>query len=69
MWLCTCHQIFSTFLHVCRYRIIVTVLVYVLPSIVMGVTYTIVGGEIPGASSDKSHGQLRAKRKVNTTSI
>ncbi|XP_019127025.2 tachykinin receptor 3-like isoform X2 [Larimichthys crocea] len=49
------------------YHIIVTVLVYVLPLVVMGITYTIVGvtlwgGEIPGDSSDNYHGQLRAKR-------
>lgn len=52
-----------------RYHIIVTVLVYVLPLVVMGITYTIVGvtlwgGEIPGDSSDNYHGQLQAKRKV-----
>ncbi|XP_076583536.1 tachykinin receptor 3a [Chaetodon auriga] len=51
------------------YHIIVTVLVYMLPLVVMGITYTIVGvtlwgGEIPGDSSDNYHGQLRAKRKV-----
>uniref|UniRef100_A0A3Q3MMM7 Neuromedin-K receptor n=1 Tax=Mastacembelus armatus TaxID=205130 RepID=A0A3Q3MMM7_9TELE len=51
------------------YHIIVTVLVYMLPLLVMGITYTIVGvtlwgGEIPGDSSDNYHGQLRAKRKV-----
>uniref|UniRef100_A0A3Q3GQ87 Neuromedin-K receptor n=1 Tax=Labrus bergylta TaxID=56723 RepID=A0A3Q3GQ87_9LABR len=51
------------------YHIIVTVLVYVLPLVVMGITYTIVGvtlwgGEIPGDSSENYHGQLRAKRKV-----
>ncbi|KAM7419331.1 hypothetical protein PAMA_016446 [Pampus argenteus] len=51
------------------YHIIVTVLVYVLPLVVMGITYTIVGvtlwgGQIPGDSSDNYHGQLRAKRKV-----
>ena len=60
--------------HLCRYHIIVTVLVYVLPLVVMSITYTIVGvtlwgGEIPGDSSDNYHGQLRAKRKVNTTLI
>ncbi len=54
-----------------RYHIIVMILVYVLPLVVMGITYTIVGvtlwgGEIPGDSSDNYHGQLRAKRKVNT---
>lgn len=53
-----------------RYHIIVTVLVYMLPLVVMGITYTIVGvtlwgGEIPGDSSDNYHGQLRAKRKVS----
>ena len=47
------------------------VLVYVLPLVVMGITYTIVGvtlwgGEIPGNSSDNYHGQLKAKRKVGT---
>lgn len=53
----------------CRYHIIVTVLVYVLPLAVMGVTYTIVGvslwgSEVPGDSSDNYHAQLSAKRKV-----
>ena len=47
------------------------VLVYVLPLVVMGITYTIVGvtlwgGEVPGNSSDNNHGQLKAKRKVGT---
>ncbi|OCT99925.1 neuromedin-K receptor [Xenopus laevis] len=51
------------------YQFILVLLVYVLPLIVMGVTYTIVGitlwgGEIPGDTSDKYHEQLRAKRKV-----
>uniref|UniRef100_A0A4W6BT97 Neuromedin-K receptor n=1 Tax=Lates calcarifer TaxID=8187 RepID=A0A4W6BT97_LATCA len=51
------------------YHIIVFVLVYMLPLVVMGITYTIVGvtlwgGEIPGDTSDNYHGQLRAKRKV-----
>ncbi|XP_042615739.1 neuromedin-K receptor-like [Cyprinus carpio] len=51
------------------YHIIVALLVYVLPLVVMGITYTIVGltlwgGEIPGNSSDNYQGQLRAKRKV-----
>ncbi|KAM9769759.1 tachykinin receptor 3a [Menidia menidia] len=52
-----------------KYHIIVAILVYVLPLVVMGITYSIVGvtlwgGEIPGNSSDNYHGQLRAKRKV-----
>lgn len=56
-----------------RYHIIVTALVYVLPLMVMGITYTTVGvtlwgGEIPGDSSDNYHGQLRAKRKVRRNS-
>ncbi|MBN3312682.1 NK3R protein, partial [Atractosteus spatula] len=51
------------------YHIILTVLVYLLPLGVMGITYTIVGitlwgGEIPGDTSDNYHEQLRAKRKV-----
>uniref|UniRef100_H2N1I8 Neuromedin-K receptor n=1 Tax=Oryzias latipes TaxID=8090 RepID=H2N1I8_ORYLA len=51
------------------YHIIVAVLIYVLPLVVMGITYTIVGltlwgGEIPGDTSDNYHGQLQAKRKV-----
>ncbi|KAA0722049.1 Neuromedin-K receptor [Triplophysa tibetana] len=51
------------------YHIIVTVLVYLLPLVVMAITYTIIGvtlwgGEIPGDSSDNYVGQLRAKRKV-----
>ncbi|CAB1432318.1 unnamed protein product [Pleuronectes platessa] len=53
------------------YHIIVTVLVYVLPLVVMAITYTVVGvtlwgGEIPGNSCDNYHGQLRAKRKQGT---
>ncbi|XP_054634811.1 neuromedin-K receptor-like isoform X2 [Dunckerocampus dactyliophorus] len=51
------------------YHIIVTVLVYVVPLVVMGITYSIIGmtlwgGEIPGDTSDNYHGQLRAKRKI-----
>ncbi|KAG7274500.1 hypothetical protein CRUP_025693, partial [Coryphaenoides rupestris] len=50
------------------YHIIVGLLVYVLPLVVMAITYSIVGvtlwgGEIPGNSSDNYHGQLQAKRK------
>lgn len=57
-----------------RYHIIVTVLVYVLPLLVMAITYTIVGctlwgGEIPGDSADNYHSQIRAKRKVNAVFI
>lgn len=55
-----------------RYHVIVAVLVYILPLVVMGITYTIVGltlwgGEIPGDSSDNYQGQLRAKRKVSSS--
>ncbi|XP_057699550.1 neuromedin-K receptor-like [Corythoichthys intestinalis] len=51
------------------YHIIVTVLVYVVPLVVMAITYLIIGvtlwgGEIPGDTSDNYHGQLRAKRKI-----
>lgn len=53
----------------CRYHIIVIILVYCFPLLIMGVTYTIVGitlwgGEIPGDTCDKYHEQLKAKRKV-----
>uniref|UniRef100_A0A8C4RTL4 Tachykinin receptor 3-like n=1 Tax=Erpetoichthys calabaricus TaxID=27687 RepID=A0A8C4RTL4_ERPCA len=52
-----------------EYHTIVTVLVYLIPLVIMGITYTIVGitlwgGEIPGDTSDKYHEQLKAKRKV-----
>uniref|UniRef100_A0A3B3UDW8 Neuromedin-K receptor n=1 Tax=Poecilia latipinna TaxID=48699 RepID=A0A3B3UDW8_9TELE len=58
-----------TFCYVAWYHIIVTVLVYVLPLAVMGITYTVIGvslwgSEIPGDSSENYHAQLRAKRKV-----
>ncbi|KAM9818704.1 neuromedin-K receptor-like [Syngnathus typhle] len=51
------------------YHIILTVLVYVVPLVVMAITYSIIGvnlwgGEIPGDTSDNYHGQLRAKRKI-----
>ncbi|XP_047671823.1 tachykinin receptor 3-like [Tachysurus fulvidraco] len=51
------------------YHAIVSVLVYMLPLVVIGIAYTIIGvtlwgSEIPGDSSDNYHGQLRAKRKV-----
>ncbi|XP_061684761.1 neuromedin-K receptor-like isoform X2 [Syngnathoides biaculeatus] len=51
------------------YHITVTVLVYLVPLVVMAITYSIVGvtlwgGEIPGDTSDNYHGQLRAKRKI-----
>ncbi|KPP59308.1 hypothetical protein Z043_122783, partial [Scleropages formosus] len=49
------------------YHVIVTVLVYMLPLVVMAITYTIVGinlwgAEVPGDSSGNYHEQLRAKR-------
>ncbi|XP_072574556.1 neuromedin-K receptor [Paramormyrops kingsleyae] len=51
------------------YHIIVTVLVYVLPLVVMAITYTIVGinlwgAEIPGDTSGNYQEQLKAKRRV-----
>ncbi|XP_030630808.1 neuromedin-K receptor [Chanos chanos] len=55
--------------HSVMYHIIVAVLVYLLPLVVMGITYTIVGlslwgSQIPGNSSQNNQNQLRAKRKV-----
>ncbi|XP_028973708.2 neuromedin-K receptor-like [Esox lucius] len=51
------------------YHIIVAVLVYMLPLVVMTVTYSLVGrtlwgGEIPGDYNDNYHLQIQAKRKV-----
>ncbi|XP_055488639.1 neuromedin-K receptor-like [Leucoraja erinacea] len=51
------------------YQIALLILGYVLPLIVMSITYAIVGitlwgGEIPGDTSDSYHDQLKAKRKV-----
>ncbi|XP_078253046.1 neuromedin-K receptor-like [Rhinoraja longicauda] len=51
------------------FQIALLILGYVLPLVVMGITYAIVGitlwgGEIPGDTSDNYHDQLKAKRKV-----
>ncbi|KAF5890541.1 neuromedin-K receptor-like, partial [Clarias magur] len=51
------------------YHIIVAVLVYLLPLVVMAITYSVVGitlwgGGVPGNSSDNHLEQLQAKRKV-----
>lgn len=53
----------------CSYQFAVIVLIYLLPLLVMLVTYTIVGrslwgGHIPGEASDHYHSQINAKRKV-----
>ncbi|KAM9445225.1 neuromedin-K receptor [Clarias gariepinus] len=51
------------------YHIIVAILVYLLPLVVMAITYSVVGitlwgGGMPGNSSDNYLEQLQAKRKV-----
>uniref|UniRef100_UPI00398F2D65 neuromedin-K receptor-like isoform X1 n=1 Tax=Pristiophorus japonicus TaxID=55135 RepID=UPI00398F2D65 len=51
------------------YQIAVLILVYLLPLVVMAITYTIVGitlwgGEIPGDTSENYHEQFKAKRKI-----
>uniref|UniRef100_A0A8C8RUA1 Substance-P receptor n=1 Tax=Pelusios castaneus TaxID=367368 RepID=A0A8C8RUA1_9SAUR len=51
------------------YHFCVTVLIYLLPLLVIGCAYTVVGitlwaSEIPGDSSDRYHEQVSAKRKV-----
>ncbi|XP_059826095.1 neuromedin-K receptor-like [Hypanus sabinus] len=51
------------------YQIALLILGYVLPLVVMGITYAIIGitlwgGEIPGDTSESYHDQLKAKRKV-----
>ncbi|XP_067117399.1 neuromedin-K receptor [Osmerus mordax] len=55
--------------HALLYHVLVLVLVYVLPLLVMGVTYSLVGrrlwgGAIPGDSAGLHSDQLHAKRKV-----
>ncbi|XP_072137985.1 neuromedin-K receptor-like isoform X2 [Mobula birostris] len=52
-----------------RYQIALLILGYVLPLVVMGITYAIIGitlwgGAIPGDTSESYHEQLKAKRKV-----
>ncbi|NXA42136.1 NK1R protein, partial [Eudromia elegans] len=51
------------------YHFCMTILIYVLPLLVIGCAYTVVGitlwaSEIPGDSSDRYHEQVSAKRKV-----
>lgn len=53
-----------------RYQIAVIILNYVLPLLVMLVTYSLVGlrlwgSEIPGEASDHYQNQIQAKRKVS----
>ncbi|XP_069786082.1 neuromedin-K receptor-like [Narcine bancroftii] len=59
------HQATKIFL----YQIALLILGYVLPLVVMGINYAIIGitlwgAEIPGDTSDSYHDQLKAKRKV-----
>lgn len=56
-----------TVLHSYQYTLIL--LIYLLPLLVMLVTYSIVGrslwgGHIPGEATDHYHNQITAKRKV-----
>ncbi|NXT01279.1 NK1R protein, partial [Jacana jacana] len=51
------------------YHFCMTILIYILPLLVIGCAYTVVGitlwaSEIPGDSSDRYHEQVSAKRKV-----
>ncbi|XP_078268882.1 substance-K receptor [Rhinoraja longicauda] len=55
--------------HQLTYQLVVIALIYLMPLMVMGVTYTKVGitlwaSEIPGDSTRRYHEQLKAKRKV-----
>ncbi|XP_042329996.1 substance-P receptor isoform X1 [Sceloporus undulatus] len=59
----------STKVYEITYHCCVTLLNYVIPLIVIGYAYTVVGitlwaSEIPGDSSDRYHEQVSAKRKV-----
>lgn len=58
----------------CSYQFAVILLIYLLPLLVMLVTYSLVGqslwgGHIPGEASDHYHSQITAKRKVTHTFI
>lgn len=53
----------------CSYQYALILLIYLLPLLVMLVTYSLVGqtlwgARIPGEASDHYHGQITAKRKV-----
>lgn len=57
-------------LSVCSYQFAVILLIYLLPLLVMLVTYSLVGqtlwgGRIPGEATDHYHSQITAKRKVS----
>lgn len=57
------------FLPLCSYQYSVILLSYLLPLLVMLVTYSLVGqslwgGHIPGEATDHYHSQITAKRKV-----
>lgn len=66
--------IHEVMLDLTRYQIAVIILIYLLPLLVMLVTYSLVGqrlwgSEIPGEASDHYQNQMQAKRKVNDASI
>lgn len=55
-----------------RYQTAVIILIYLLPLLVMLVTYSLVGhrlwgSKIPGEASDHYQNQMQAKRKVSKT--
>lgn len=58
-----------TVISFCSYQYALILLIYVLPLLVMLVTYSLVGrtlwgGHIPGEATDHYHNQITAKRKV-----
>lgn len=66
--------IYEVMLDLTRYQIAVIILIYLLPLLVMLVTYSLVGqrlwgSEIPGEASDHYQNQMQAKRKVSDASI
>lgn len=53
-----------------RYQIAMIILIYLLPLLVMLITYSLIGqtlwgSEIPGEASDHYQNQIQAKRKVS----
>lgn len=60
----------ETMFQLFRYQIAVIILIYLLPLLVMLVTYSLVGqrlwgSKIPGEASDHYQNQIQAKRKVS----
>lgn len=64
----------TSFASLYSYQYAVILLIYLLPLLVMLVTYSLVGrslwgGHIPGEATNHYHNQITAKRKVTHTNL